>query len=619
MIYVKSTSGDRPVWAKVVSHENLPYLMKGLRYTLGYSLVDVRKLGLMTGLVGNWETGMCGPNKVNWEKILSHINKSGKDIKEIIRVGKTDFSLMMKSIMEKLDIPEEIFIRFITSTISQLGTKKQFRGFLNREFGLSPKNKNRILYLNELAKKHTDARQVIFNFRKDYLVHKYSNVPLIKEFIDNATKFKEIININPENSEFESRITSLLRTRLENVVKNPIVSDEDFRYITEIDVCGKYRNKTVFILCKDSKSKAIVNTKREISKKIELINQYLKPDFIWLATPQKLTNKAIFVSKYPNTSYVTEEDLNRKSMKELIKHEPPSNLKIDFTINKGGIFLYLKNLTKLSRLQLANALNISLGYMEKLEKNNTILSNGLQEKVKKFLSSYKNLTDIRRLHFTVNKKISTNNSNGLILKYMRNEAELTGKELSSHTKIPVQWILNYESGRLNYGKVGEVMQSFFKQLDNYHEIRSKAEKRALLKKEEWETASRFKEIINLRGEPVNGYELENYLKSILKELNCIVVSNPVVANKDMTFKKEVDIIISKNRFKAIIECEERKNNIKWEDKSMILKDLKNICNNVIFVSDRITKFGKDVLKKNGIIGLSRDQFKNYFLGVTYDS
>lgn len=123
-----------------------------------------------------------------------------------------------------------------------------------------------------------------------------------------------------------------------------------------------------------------------------------------------------------------------------------------------------------------------------------------------------------------------------------------------------------------------------------------------LKKEMWEKAKFFDKIISFKDKPINGDRLENDVASILASKGYLTFRNPILANEDLSFKKEVDIYATKDGKEIIIECTEAKNCIKWANKAELLSEISNELKcDVIFVSKQISEFGKKVLKTRGVL------------------
>ena len=70
--------------------------------------------------------------------------------------------------------------------------------------------------------------------------------------------------------------------------------------------------------------------------------------------------------------------------------------------------------------------------------------------------------------------------------------------------------------------------------------------------------------------------------------------------------RRMDFIIpNKENPEIIIECSETRNCIKWQNKAELLSEISQEFNcEVMFVSNKISEFGKKVLKTRGVSGVN---------------
>lgn len=128
----------------------------------------------------------------------------------------------------------------------------------------------------------------------------------------------------------------------------------------------------------------------------------------------------------------------------------------------------------------------------------------------------------------------------------------------------------------------------------------------------WTKAENFTKIINFRQSPIKGEKLEEEIEIKLTTNGWAVFRNVVLANKDLTFKKEIDIYAIKEGKELIIECTTTRAAVKWNIIAELLGDIKeNLGCNTIFVSTKITDFGKKVLKTKGVLGVNINELQRY--------
>lgn len=669
-----------PIWKGTVSPKDLPYLIKGVRYTLGYSLCDLERVGLPTGVVGNWECGICGPGKDNWGKVKELIERCDKSIEELIRIGKLDFSKLANEILQELDIPKSSFIRFITSTISNLSGEEKLNEFLDGKFGLAPKNKAKFIFLYDLVKECDDPRKVIFEFQNHFLfndkerlklliliseeylgkekvlknevgvkhisrvskwVHGTSSIPdyifskmkkkyhktlkkiereikksssIVHKQWERASSYPEILKLSYRRNKFENYVFSIFDKIFSDLVKNPIVSDKNFKYVTEIDMCGKINDKTVFIQCKSGKIRRIINRRRRIIKKAELIKKYIEPDEVLLVISGDLPNKKIFQRE--EIAVMDKHDLenlkaDEKSMNVILdKRTVKRNIQglSNLSFSQGEDLIPLLKFTKLSNYQFASLIDMDGNYISKVINKNLSLTKEVKRKINKVIDSLKRGTNIRNLHFEANKRISLKKE-CFILRRIRKKLDLKQKDLACKVGFLPTQVGNYERGLVTLPAVKESIKRYLKSFEGYKELHGEAKEDFQNYKQKWDNVP--ESIIKFRFPPVRGKSLESFAEDILKKRGWTVFKNVVVADKDLEVKKEIDIYAMRDSKEMIVECKNGKMQSKWKDIGYILKEIKRKCNvdKIVYLSPFVTDYGKKELKECNIEGLNKKDLR----------
>ena len=188
---------------KDLNTEDKGYFFKGLRYSLGISLPNIDKFGLKTGLYGNWECGLCNPNKENLLKIKKLINESGKTKNELIRLGKLNIYNIIKEISEFSKIPLNILIRFVISKCTSISGLTYLDKVREGKASLSPKNKKFLLTLLNLVRKSEQE-----NPRKVLLLMQNRILP--EEQFSKALEYNEIIGFQARDNKFENKVYSII-------------------------------------------------------------------------------------------------------------------------------------------------------------------------------------------------------------------------------------------------------------------------------------------------------------------------------------------------------------------------------------------------------------------------
>src|SRR3989344_210526 len=204
--------------------EDVNYFFKGLRYSLGIPLTDMKKFGLNSGLFGNWECGLCKPNFENLLKVQKLIKKSGKTENELIQIGKLDISNTVEDISQISRIPLNILIRLVLSKFTSISGLKYIHKMKNEKISLSPKNKKYILDLFSFIKNNNqNPRRILLEMQKQMFN---------KEQNSKALKYEQIIGFQKRNNKFENSVYSIIEKFGEQTLKNALLSDESFNYIT---------------------------------------------------------------------------------------------------------------------------------------------------------------------------------------------------------------------------------------------------------------------------------------------------------------------------------------------------------------------------------------------------
>jgi len=645
--------------------EKIKYLIKGLRYSLGYSLLDMHKVGLATGLVGNWECGLCLPSKKNLEIVENLIKKSGKNYEELIKLGNLNFGNLIKNMAKRLGISEQILIRFVISKYTRINGINNVNKLKEGKIDLAPKTKLTLLKLKErIQKNNKEVRKNIFEFQKEktfssidnlkvlilvteYLksqkrllsetkfnytnssssdwLHNRANVPnnvlsriqstylnlliKIEEQIKNrnsivhqqwnrAENYPEVIGFQYRNDKFENHVFELFDNICSNLIKNALVTDKDFNYITEIDLIGDYKDKRIYLMCKDNNKHQIINCRKAIKKNIELVQKYLKPDIIFLvASCNYPYDKKYFEDC--NAFFIDITDLNKIRKTKGILHifSKKDQKKTDNNIHDLETFR-INN--KLSKIQLVALLSCSKYLYRRLDKKND-----LSNKNEKRLENIKKIDNIRKLHFMANMNLALRNEKAAILKNIRKYLGITVMKMAANIGVNHQYITNLENGRKVSKHLENKIKNYLKSFRNFELLKEKAKNSVEIQKELWEKSKSFDKIINFKGKPVNGDKLENEAVSILTSKGYSFFRNVILANEDLSFKKEVDIYAIKDGKEIIVECTENKNNIKWKNKAELLSEISNELKcDVILVSTKISSFGKKVLKTRGVSGVN---------------
>lgn len=669
----------KPVWVSFIRPRELPSFSKGLRYSLGYSLLDMDKVGLYSGLVGNWEAGICGPDEANWKKINTLIKKSKKSIKDLIEIGDLNFGDLITEMARRINVPEDILIRFVISKYTHIGDMKKFHKLREGRIDLSAKNKKNLLELRDkiIKSKFKDPRKILLELQREVIFSNENNLLVanlarkylkteknvleeininhdksimsrwlhyrlkipsetlykienrypkltkrIKEEIKNksspihkqwalATKYPEIVGILFRHNEFEERMHNVFLNVLNDIVSNPLVTDNEFNYITEIDMCGKRNGSTVYISCKDTDSRKISLLKKEITNQYSLIKKYFEPDYYVLLCSCPVWNKRYF---HDNGIIVIDKAMIEKLKKDpkkidnYLRNEKSADEIKDIEFEKGADIEKIFNSTRLTKYQLASLINTDGAYVSKVIAENKILTKKMKRKLN-LISKMQEIDGIRHLHLSANKKISVK-KNSFIFRKIRENLSLTQKDLANKLKIRENDVGNYERGLVTPISLENKIKEYLRSFDDYGKLYKKSENEFEIYKNKWDRLITIKKIIKIKNQPPKGFSLENFAEQTMLKNGWEVFKNVVIANKDISLKKEIDIYAIKNGKDVIIECKSGRMSTKWKNVANQLKNIKDECNlhQIFYLSPTISTFGKSVLSNNGIIGLNKKEF-----------
>ena len=563
-----------------IKDEENEFFFKGLRYYLGVSLPNTKVYGFNAGLFGNWECGICKPNKENKIRLQELFEQTKKSKEEIINIGKLETSHIIEEISTKSKIPINILTRFTLNKITSIGSITDFNKIKNNEKDISAKSKSVILKIYGIVRDLEPADPRIILKYINSLISK-------KEFVDKISKYNEAIDIQLKENKFEEEFYNAIKNIGEFTLKNVIISNKEFTYITEIDVCSRIDNKTILFLCKDTNYRNLVNKKWQLIKKVQNINKYIKPDCIVIVTSCNMINKNIFLDR--NIRIIDKDDLNR------IRDNNEGLNKILFKNNKSNInndtFKQFLDDSKLSKKQLLELLNIG----EKRLKEDNIKA---KEKLKILIG--KNLDNIE-LHKMAN--FGRINEDNFILKYVRNKLGIKIKDLELILKENKENLSNVERGLLKNKRISNKLELFLRKNKKYNKLRNEAIKeyknlKSLIILED------FRNLIGIRSQPRLGRKLENKIHNFLINKSFQVIRNAVISDKNVTFKKEADLYAVINKKQLVIECSESRIDTKLQDLAALFQDYKNIgIEKVAYINPHITAKAREILNINGIIAL----------------
>ena len=589
-----------------LSRENIRYLIKGLRYSLGYSLCDMGKVGLAKGLVGNWECGFCKPRKENLEILGNLIVESGKSYEELTELGKLNFGILIEGMAKNIGINMGALLRFVISKYVHVSDMGKLNKLKERKNDIAAKTKLILLQLKErIENNNKDARKIVFEIQKEatfsnldnlkvlilvteYLksqkrllseiklnyaegfssdwLHNRAGIPnkalskiqstypdlliKIEEQIKNddsiihkqwkrAEAYPEVVGFHYRNEQFEYEMFKLFEPICNNLIKNVLVADKNLNYITEIDLIGTYKDRKIYFMCKDCNKHQIANNRRIIKKNIKLVQEHLKPDLIFLVVSCNYPYDKVYF-RDNKIFFIDKDDLIKievsKELSHIFSRESPE--KMYGRINDLAKFR-IKN--KLSKIQLEALLGCS-GYIYRRLNRDSNISTKNKECLRRLIK----IKNIRELHFIANSKLALKNDRALILKYIRNHLGITANKIAKDIGTFHQYIRNLEHGRQVSKHLEKKIEDYLKSFKNFKLLKEKAKHKIRSQKEVWENAKSFDKIINFKGKPVNGDKLENDAAFILSSKGYLIFRNPILANEDLSFKKEVDIYALKD-------------------------------------------------------------------------
>lgn len=586
---------------KNYDNEDLRNILRGVRYELGLSLPKIGKVGFDKGLFGNWECGICKPNKENTKKLIEIIENTKKTEKELINLGKSNIGDIIEETSKISNIPIELLIRFILKRATTIQSISCFHKIKSGKVNISAKNKKIIIKINELVKKHKgkDPRNLLKIIQKE-IFDGTKEKRFSKINWNVYRKYNEVISMELRKNKFEGKVYDLIKNMSKDTLRNTVISDKNFKYITEVDLCSKINNKTVIFLCSNTNYRHLINKKWEVIKKIENINKHIKPNFIFIVSSCRVINKDVFCKK--NVGIIDLEDIKKLKKKtthilDISNKKEIYNNKIK-TIRGKDIVNILKS-KKLSIYQLATLIDMNGEYLTKVVREDKILTKKLKIKLGKFLEKNKlniELHKVANLNTRLNKKAFT-------IKYIRERLGLKLNELSKVLNEIPQNLGNVERGLKKDNRIINKIENYLKSFKNFKKYLVEASyEHEKIKK--IVSSRNFKHLVALRTNNNKGKKLENKVYKKLIKMGFVVLKNAVIADKDVKFKKEVDLYTIINNKETIIECSTSKISRKYQDLASLFVEYKNLgIERTIYINPKLTKKAIEVLSNNEIIAI----------------